>query len=178
MTSAPKATLRRAPGWAAAPWYPSRVTPASAEKRAIAERFAALLAERLGEQLISVALYGSVARGEARPESDIDLFVVANGLPRGRFQRQAVWEELDLALGEPGLSVVLHTPEEARVARPLYLDMTEDAVLLADRGGFFGGVLDRLRARMRELGSIRHRQGRFRYWELAPGHRPGEDIEL
>jgi len=153
------------------------VTP-SAAKRALAERFAALLAERLGDRLVSVALYGSVARGEARPSSDIDLFVVATGLPRGRFARQDVWDDLDLALGEPGLSVVLHTPEEAARTRPLYLDMTEDAILLVDREGFFAAVLDRLRRRMRELGSVRHRQGRLRYWELAPGHRPGEDIEL
>ncbi len=154
------------------------MTPASAEKRAIAQRFADLLAERLGARLVSVVLYGSVGRGEAGPDSDIDLFVVAEGLPRGRFARQAVWEDLDLALGEPGLSVILHTSDEARVVRPLYLDMTEDAVLLVDRGGFFAEVLEGLRLRMRELGSTRHRQGRFRYWELAPGHRPGEEIEL
>ncbi len=154
------------------------MAPASTEKRATAQRFAEMLAERLGTRLVSVVLYGSVGRGEARTDSDIDLFVVAEGLPRGRFARQAVWEEVDLALGEPGLSVVLHTPEEARVVRPLYLDMTEDAVLLLDRGGFFAGVLDGLRRRMRELGSVRHRQGRFRYWELAPGHRPGEEIVL
>ncbi|MHB1843608.1 MAG: nucleotidyltransferase domain-containing protein [Deltaproteobacteria bacterium] len=143
----------------------------------MAERFAALLADRLGDRLVSIVLYGSVAREEARPDSDIDLFVVARDLPR-EYRRYDVWSELNAALGHPGLSVLLRTPEEAAVTRPLYLDLTEDAVLILDRDGFFGGVLDRLRARMRQLGSIRHLWQGYRYWELAPGHAPGEIIEL
>jgi uncharacterized protein len=152
------------------------MTP-TAEKRALAERFAALLAKHLGERLVSVVLYGSVARGEATAESDVDLFVVARDLP-GVLERYGVWEAVDAALGCPNLSVILRTPEEARHTRPLYLDMTEDAVLLVDRGGFFQSVLDRLRARMRELGSVRRRWNGFVYWELKPGMKLGEDIEL
>src|SRR5919198_3590611 len=36
-----------------------------------------------GTDLVSVALFGSVARRTARPDSDLDLFVVVEGLPRG-----------------------------------------------------------------------------------------------
>ncbi|OAG27637.1 nucleotidyltransferase family protein [Thermodesulfatator autotrophicus] len=36
------------------------------------------------ERLVSVAIFGSVVRGIFRPDSDIDLLVVAEGLPRGR----------------------------------------------------------------------------------------------
>ena len=35
----------------------------------------------LGENLIGVVLYGSHARGEAREDSDVDLLVIARGLP-------------------------------------------------------------------------------------------------
>ncbi len=37
------------------------------------------LAQALGNQLESVVLYGSQARGEARPESDIDVLIVVRG---------------------------------------------------------------------------------------------------
>src|SRR5262245_32590236 len=35
-----------------------------------------------GDGLVSIVLFGSVARRQARPTSDIDLVLVADGLPR------------------------------------------------------------------------------------------------
>ncbi|MGC8720226.1 MAG: nucleotidyltransferase domain-containing protein [Thermodesulforhabdaceae bacterium] len=37
-----------------------------------------------------MALFGSVARGEAGPHSDIDLFVVLEETPRGMTRRRAL----------------------------------------------------------------------------------------
>lgn len=37
------------------------------------------LAQILGDQLESVILYGSYARGEAQPDSDVDILVVVRG---------------------------------------------------------------------------------------------------
>ncbi|MEW6267313.1 MAG: nucleotidyltransferase domain-containing protein [Thermodesulfobacteriota bacterium] len=39
----------------------------------------ALLAEAFGDRLQGVVLYGSEARGEAQPDSDIDLLVLLSG---------------------------------------------------------------------------------------------------
>lgn len=58
---------------------------------------------------------------------------------------------------------VLKTPEEAARIRPLYLDFVEDAVFLVDRDGFLASVLDRLKRRLRELGSVRRRMDKIRY---------------
>ena len=51
-------------------------------------RFRAALAQIYGERLERVVLFGSRARGEARPDSDYDLAVFLNALPDR-------WAELD-----------------------------------------------------------------------------------
>ena len=54
----------------------------------VAMAYAETLKSALTDRLVSVVLFGSVARGEATPFSDIDLLVVAKGLPKGRFARR------------------------------------------------------------------------------------------
>ncbi|MFN3286719.1 MAG: nucleotidyltransferase domain-containing protein, partial [bacterium] len=147
------------------------------------------LQRSLGPSLVSAVLFGSVARGEAGPTSDVDLLVVVEGLPASRLGRHDVLAQADEAV-EPLLEAlrrdgihtdvypILKTPEEARRLRLLYLDMVEDAVLLHDRDGFFRSVLDRMRESLRRLGARRLRIGRVRYWDLKPDYRPGEVFEL
>ena len=139
----------------------------------------------LGPRLVSIVLFGSVARGDAIETSDIDLLVVAEGFPRrlsARRQELLGWyapvrEAGNLPLVEWNL--VTKTPEEARVTSPLYLDMVEDGRLLFDRDGFFAAILERMRARMRELGSCRIvlPDGTW-YWDLQPGFRFGDEVSL
>jgi|Deesub1362A_J573_1020465.scaffolds.fasta_scaffold06176_5 hypothetical protein len=45
------------------------------------EAFQDALLARLGEDLIALVLYGSVARGRAKRESDIDLLVIVKNAP-------------------------------------------------------------------------------------------------
>ena len=40
------------------------------------ERFAATLRERWGSEILEIHLFGSKARGDAGPESDVDLLIV------------------------------------------------------------------------------------------------------
>lgn len=155
----------------------------------LAQAYTEALRRSLGEKLVAVVLFGSVARGEATPSSDVDLLVVAEDLPPGRFQRYAWLEAADRAVeaqvqalwqqGVPvEISVLLKTPEEAMRTVPLYLDLTEDARILYEREPFFSLILERLRERLRALGAQRKRQGAIRYWDLKPDFRPGEIIEL
>lgn len=142
-----------------------------------------------GDRLVSLVIYGSVGRGTMRPDSDIDLLIIANDLPAGRIPRVndfAVVEQrlapLFERLRREGVSTetspVFKTPEEAARLSPLFLDMVDDAVMLHDRGGFFSGVLDRLRSRLATLGSRRIWRGNAWYWDLKPDYKPGEIFEL
>jgi predicted nucleotidyltransferase len=143
--------------------------------------------EVYGERLTTVAIFGSAGRGTARPDSDLDLLLVADSLPNGRMRRidefAAVEKRLsDLLAPEAGaaplLSPVLKTPEEVGHGSPLFLDMTEDALILFDRRSFFTQELDRLRERLAHLGARRIWLGNAWYWDLKPDYRPGEVFEL
>ena len=155
----------------------------------LARRYTDCALESLGENLTSVVLFGSVARGEARGESDIDLLVVAGDLPRGAFDRrelvaparERLLPELE-ALWEQGMYIdfaeVIKTEAAAQRFHLLYLDLTEEGVLLYDRNGFFAGVLEAVRQRLIELGARRRRLGQIVYWDLKPDLKPGEKLEL
>jgi len=40
-----------------------------------------------GERLFSVVVYGSVARGTHRPDSDLDLLIIVENLPKSSYDR-------------------------------------------------------------------------------------------
>lgn len=143
----------------------------------------------LGENLVSFVVFGSVARCEAGPDSDVDLLIVAKNLPKGRLKRQDLFMEIEEKLEEDieslrqrgfnvDFSPIIKSVEEASVISPLYLDMVEDAVVLYDKDGFFSKILESVRAKLRELGAERIRVGKKWYWRLKKEYRFGEVIEI
>jgi len=159
--------------------------------RALLDRFVVLLQQSIPDSVVSVALYGSVARGEAEPGSDIDLLVVveeASQTYRERLEpflpilrnlrRHASARQLEARGFYPSLSVQILSREEADQNRLLYLDMIEDAHVLIDRDGFFRNRLTKLQHRLRELGSRRIPRGNGWYWDLGPNLSPGEALTL
>ncbi|MBI5014187.1 MAG: nucleotidyltransferase domain-containing protein [Deltaproteobacteria bacterium] len=142
-----------------------------------------------GARLQSLAVFGSVARGTVRADSDIDLLIVADPLPDGRMARVAEFEAIErLVCGalakarEQGvattLSPVFKTPSELEAGSLLFLDMTDQARLLVDRHGILRRYLDGLSRRMAALGSRRVACRGGYYWLLKPDLKPGEEIRL
>lgn len=141
-----------------------------------------------GERLVAAALFGSVARGTMRPDSDLDLFLVVAPLPADRAARTAEFDRLEARLAAPlaaaraagvhtVLSPVIKTPDELRAGSLLHLDLTDQARILYDPRGELRGYLDELAARLRALGARRVYRGGGYYWLLQPDYRWGDRIE-
>ncbi len=166
-----------------------RVASLSSVLKALSMEYTNHLKENLAERLISVVLFGSVARGEAVPVSDIDLLIVVENPPSGRRARLELLAEADKRL-EPKLkeleklgiytdfTPIIKSRDEALNFSPLYLDMVEDALILHDQDDFFGQVLTKLKDRLSLLKAKRLKQGQVRYWDLKPDFTPGEEFEL
>ena len=92
--------------------------------KSLLEKLTKLLQEEFQDKLISVVLYGSVARGDNRKDSDIDLLLVIKDLPKTITERVILFDKVErklddyvMRLMDDGyyitLTPVLKTPEEA-----------------------------------------------------------------
>lgn len=108
------------------------------ERRTV-QRFVALLADELGEDLHAIWLYGSRARGaRPHPDSDVDLLVIADGdYERNRDAALDLSAEAAVADGESPFTYSVHTysPEWLRGRREIesffIQEVDRDKIVLA-----------------------------------------------
>jgi len=142
-----------------------------------------------GDALVSLVVFGSVGRGTPRPDSDIDLLLVADRLPRGRMKRINDFASVEEFLAghlhrlsrtgiNTSLSPIIKTVEEVLQGSPLFWDMVDDARILYDRDGFFARYLASLRQRLEDLGACRIRRGNAWHWVLKRDYSVGEVFRL
>jgi len=141
------------------------------------------------ERLVSVVIFGSVARGTQRFDSDIDILIVVKDLPKGRLKRTIEFMEIEEKIENylkdlenigihTYISPVLKTPEEIKMGSLLFLDLVEDAKILYDKEDFFKKELEKIKETLKNLGAKRYWLGNAWYWVLKPHIKPGENIEL
>lgn len=125
----------------------------------------------LGERLVALASFGSRARGGARPDSDLDLLLIAEGLPDDLFERASAVRASPLEPDDPDVSVRALSPREyERDIAPIDLDIALDAELHFDREGYLGERLALIRQRIAEAGLVRAPDLTWT-WKRSPARR-------
>ncbi|MFC7334414.1 nucleotidyltransferase domain-containing protein [Rhodocista pekingensis] len=106
--------------------------PMDARIRPILDELKAGLVELYGDRLDRVILYGSQARGDARPDSDIDVLVVLRGaFDRAAEQRQLARLAVPIELRDRVIiSPVLRTVDEIDQHHPFYRNVLRDGMRL------------------------------------------------
>jgi predicted nucleotidyltransferase len=137
------------------------------------------LLNRFGDDLEAVVLFGSSARGEASELSDLDFFVVVQGLPRELLERRrVVYDALTPVAKKFRVSIgVIETDKEelGKTITPLLLNIAHDGVILYDREGNVVSLFERLREALKRAGFVRYRTQDGKYgWKLDRELQPGE----
>lgn len=135
------------------------------------------LRETLGGKLMSVALFGSYARGDYHPGSDLDLLVIAEQLPAHPVERIQWLHKLVVLVAKKRVGFVAWTPEEFSNSFPsFYLDLGLDARILFDPTGFLSSRLNRVREIIEEAGLYRIQKGRNFAWRFKKPPQRGYEI--
>lgn len=141
------------------------------------------------DNILSIVLYGSVARNKARPESDIDILILCK-------KRTSNVENLILK----SISSVRKFPEYEKLnKRKLYgeispfivginelkenplilLDIIEDGIILYQKDKVFERILKKFKEKLKKLKSKKvHLPDGTWYWDLKPDWKPGEEVEI
>jgi len=157
--------------------------------RPLLGRLLALLQAEFGDDLLAVALFGSVARGHGGPLSDLDLLIVHRG-PREAALDRFLEVTRELRDGPeykrlmtegflPDPYPVFLSVDELERHPWLLLDVVDHGIILFDPQGRLGDELRRVGQRLADLGArkVTLPDGTW-YWDLKPDWKPGETVEI
>ncbi|MFZ2071241.1 MAG: nucleotidyltransferase domain-containing protein [Halobacteriota archaeon] len=157
----------------------------------LVEEYCSAINNHFGNWLNSICLFGSVARGEAKPNSDIDILVVAEGLPKdiGMRMKETNYIHRNLKKGEAYISLrksgvsgfisdIFFTPEEMERHPPILLDIVDEGVILYDRNSFLSNALKRLKERLESQQARKVKTKKGHFWILKPEVKLGEIVEI
>lgn len=120
----------------------------------------------LSFKLMGAVVFGSSARGEATPYSDIDILIVAEGINPKRHRRGEEILAIKKILPSVPLDVLLLSPDEVvsnfENHNPLFLDIAEEGVVLSDTDSFLNSLVAETKAYIETRGIEKIRGG----WEF------------
>jgi predicted nucleotidyltransferase len=144
------------------------------------------LVHTLGSRLVSVAVFGSLARGEWSDTSDVDLLVVADSLPERYTERLKSVKRVSDACSSIRasqwtrtgrdfhlLDLILLAKKELDGSNQVFLlDLTRDAIVLYDKEGFLSKKLAELGRKLEATGAARITTPTGKtYWDMRGGTR-------
>jgi predicted nucleotidyltransferase len=123
----------------------------------------ALRTARPSFQIVRAVVFGSSATGGTTASSDLDLLVIARGIPRKRHRRSREAVEIKRLLPDIPVDVLLMTPDEVQSNfanhNPLFLDLAEDGILVLDEDGSLARGIRETRQDIRRRGIERTEHG-------------------
>jgi predicted nucleotidyltransferase len=149
-----------------------------------------LITSRYGKDLVSIAVFGSVARDDFNSESDIDMIVVANSdesMGKRLNNFFVVLEELlktnaynscKEKMMPHKIQPIILNPEEVKKRPSILLDIVTDGKILFDKDDFLKMEIEALRSRLKEIGAKKITRGGRWYWILKPDIKRGEVVKV
>ena len=123
--------------------------------------------ELVGESFIGLVLFGSMARGEARDSSDVDLLIVVK---RELALERRLYVQWDTAFADSRLSPhFVHLPLNAEQAGSIWLEVAIDGILLFENGRDISHMLGKIRTAMAAGRIVRKTAYGHPYWIKAVG---------
>ena len=159
----------------------------------VVKKYCELLIDTFGERLVSIMLFGSIARGNWDYNSDVDMLIIAKGWEdkpvwsrirevrkvKEKLEESLEYSEVLRAGYHPIIQNYTLSVEEAGRFNRIYLDAVIDGIILYDRDDFLSRILQSVRRRLEEMGSMRITLPNKRfYWVLKRDLKAGEVIIL
>ncbi|NHV05902.1 MAG: nucleotidyltransferase domain-containing protein [Thaumarchaeota archaeon] len=147
------------------------------EYRELIEQYLEKILDVFNERVVGILLFGSVARGTAKPlssaESDVDLILVVEGLPKLQ-ERIPMISKLVVRLKLPSIIQVIYmTPEEFEIhvksKSGWFLNAIVEGIVLYDPKNFLQSSKEKLLSELKEKGVERASYGWV--WPIRAGER-------
>lgn len=155
----------------------------------ILPRIKQLILEKYDENLIGLVLYGSVARGTEHNQSDIDLLLVLDRVPKNRYERTDFFigeiEEpiqKEMVVKQNVIPIELNPNikswEELTTGSFLNFTIAEEGIILFEREKLLSDYFTKLRIRFQEMGVKKIPYAGGFYYDFLPNAKTLEVFEL
>lgn len=158
------------------------------EQKVLIDQVTSRIVSFYGSRLVSFAIFGSYARGEARLDSDLDLLIIVEPFLRRLKEVRSFIENVEFPLEESlrslnlqdirvQLSPLILGVAQASKFNPLYLEMVENSVILYDPKNLLKNILHQTRMKMKKWGSQKIMIGHQSVWQIRSNPKWNEDFD-